>query len=33
METNSEKIKVTFAALDPYIERNIVLPTETIIRG
>lgn len=33
METNSEKVKVTFAALDPYIERNIVLPTETILRG
>ena len=33
METNNEKVKVTFAALDPYIERNIILPTETIVRG
>ena len=32
---NDEKIavKVSFAALDPYIESNIVAPTETILRG
>lgn len=35
METNNEKakVRVSFAAIDPYIERNIVLPTETLLRG
>ena len=35
METNEKEVqvRVTFAALDPYIERNMVLPTETILRG
>ena len=35
METKNEKtqVRVSFAAIDPYIERNIVLPTETLLRG
>lgn len=35
METNKEKapVRVSFAAIDPYVERNIVLPTETLLRG
>ena len=32
MEQNS-KVTVTFAALDPYIEVNEILPTETRIAG
>lgn len=35
MEMSNEKgqVRLSFAALDPYIERNIVLPTETLLRG
>lgn len=34
METNEKtQVKVSFAALDPYMERNIVLPTETLLHG
>ena len=34
METNEKsQMRLSFAALDPYIERNIVLPTETLLRG
>lgn len=28
-----EKKRITFAALDPYIEQNIILPTEKIVSG
>lgn len=31
METT--KARVAFAAIDPYVETNIVLPTETVVRG
>lgn len=33
MENKENKLKVSFSALDPYIEENIILPTEKEVRG
>lgn len=32
-DTKEKKLSISFSALDPYIERNIVLPTEREIKG
>lgn len=33
LENNEQPRRVTFAAIDPYLATNVVLPTETAIRG